>query len=67
MKTFKQIKQELFRRTSHMTNREIVSMMRKHWNDDGHNLAIEAGFKVLDERITEEQSDKLYDKLWSMM
>lgn len=44
----------------------IKEALIKTWNDEVGGLFREVGFEVLDERLGEEESDRIYCELWNL-
>lgn len=46
---------------------QIVDLIRSTWDDCTGELFREIGFEIIEERLSEEESDRIYSELWSSM
>lgn len=60
-KTVEEIFEEKMKKLSSL---EIVNLINKTWYEEEGGIIIEAGFTILDDRLGEESSDRLYNYLW---
>lgn len=47
-----------------LTIDQIKELMLTTWNDSIGGLFREVGFEIIDERVSEEESDRIYFELW---
>lgn len=47
-----------------LTIDEIKELMLSTWNESVGMLFREVGFEIIDERVSEEESDEIYDELY---
>lgn len=43
----------------------IIDDIRKTWNDPAGGIFREYGFEIIEQRLGEEESDRIYAELWS--
>lgn len=67
MKTYEQ-KMEAFKaKMNTLSTDGVIAAMRSAWNKPEGIIFREAGFDIIDERLGEDASDKIYDNLWYEM
>lgn len=49
-----------------LTIDQIKELMLATWNENIGCFFREVGFEIIDERVSEEESDRIYDELWHM-
>lgn len=48
-----------------LSNSQIVELIDMTWNDSCGVLFREAGFDILEERLGEDESDRIYSEIWN--
>lgn len=56
-----------FKRTMEQLNiKQIKSIIVKTWNEAAGELFREIGFEIIDERVGEEESDRIYEECYKL-
>lgn len=61
----KATKHSFKRKMEQLDVEQIVDLMRRTWNDATGPLFREIGFEIIDGRVSEEESDRIYSELYA--
>lgn len=48
-----------------LSTAEIIDQIGKTWNSEFGGIFREAGFEILEDRLGEEESDRIYAEIWN--
>lgn len=61
----KATRDNFLKRMNGLSISEIISLMDKTWDTPEGEIFRDCGFEIIDGRVSEEESDKIYSALWN--